>query len=88
MLQKDILNLLDYIVPYVAIAQCFGRFGNFFNIEAYGYQTKSLFRMGIETIDGYIEVHPTFLYEAISTFFIFVILKFFQRKRKFKGKVH
>ncbi len=85
--KKDILNFLDYIIPYVAIAQCFGRFGNFFNIEAYGYETTSFIRMGINTINGYMEVHPTFLYEAIATFAIFVILRFVQNKRKYKGQV-
>lgn len=85
--KKDILNLLDYIVPYIAIAQCIGRFGNFFNVEAYGYETNSIFRMGINTLDGYKEVHPAFLYEAISTFLIFIILKNIQKKRKFKGEI-
>lgn len=85
--KRDILNFFDYIIPYVAIAQCFGRFGNFFNVEAYGYETTSFIRMGIDTINGYIEVHPTFLYEAISTFIIFVILRIVQKKREYKGQV-
>lgn len=85
--RKDILNFLDYIIPYVAIAQCIGRFGNFFNVEAYGYQTNSIFRMGIQTLDGYIEVHPTFIYEAFATFVIFILLKIFQKRRKFKGEI-
>lgn len=86
--KKDILNFLDYIIPYVSIAQCIGRFGNFFNVEAYGYKTNSIFRMGIQTLDGgYIEVHPTFIYEAFSTFVIFILLKFFQKRRKFKGEI-
>lgn len=85
--KKDILNFLDYVVPFVAIAQCFGRFGNFFNIEAYGYETNSVFRMGIETVNGYMEVHPVFIYEAIATFLIFCILRIFQKKRKFKGEI-
>lgn len=85
--KKDILNLLDYTIPYVSIAQCIGRFGNFFNVEAYGYPTNSIFRMGIQTQNGYMEVHPTFIYEAISTFVIFILLKIFQKRRKFKGEI-
>ncbi len=85
--KKDILNFLDYIIPFVAIAQCIGRFGNFFNVEAYGYETTSIFRMGIHTLDGYKEVHPTFLYESICTFIIFLILNKIQKKRKFKGQI-
>ncbi len=85
--KKDFLNFFDYIVPFVAIGQCIGRFGNFFNVEAYGYETKSIFRMGIETLEGYKEVHPVFLYEAILTFSIFIILRILQKKRKFKGEI-
>lgn len=85
--KKDILNFFDCIIPYVAIAQCIGRFGNFFNIEAYGYETNSILRMGITTAQGYLEVHPTFLYEAISNFIIAIILIALQRKRKYKGQI-
>ena len=65
----------------------FGRWGNFFNQEAYGIETTSIFRMGIDTIDGYREVHPAFLYESISTFLIFLILRILQKNRKFKGEI-
>lgn len=83
----DFLDLCDYLVPYLAIGQSIGRWGNFFNIEAYGSSTNSVFRMGIETNSGYIEVHPVFLYESISTFVIFIILKIMQKNRKFKGQI-
>lgn len=79
----NVLSLFDYIIPYIAIAQSIGRFGNFFNMEAYGKQTSFLLRMGITTNNGYIEVHPTFLYEAFATFIIFLILKKCQKYRKF-----
>lgn len=85
--KKDVLNFFDCIVPYVAIAQCIGRFGNFFNVEAYGYETTSILRMGINTINGYMEVHPTFLYEALATLAIAIILLILQRKRKYKGQI-
>ena len=82
-----ILNFLDYVVPYVSIAQSIGRWGNFFNVEAYGERTNSIFRMGIECLNGYIEVHPVFLYESISTFLIFIFLKYMQKHRKFSGEI-
>ncbi len=85
--KKDVLNFFDCIIPYVAIAQCIGRLGNFFNVEAYGYETASIFRMGINTINGYMEVHPTFLYEMMSNFVIAISLLLLQRKRKYKGQV-
>ena len=43
--------------------------------------------MGIQTINGYIEVHPVFLYESVLTFFIFIFLRIMQKKRKFKGQI-
>jgi phosphatidylglycerol:prolipoprotein diacylglycerol transferase len=43
--------------------------------------------MGILTMTGYMEVHPTFLYEALATLLIFIILIFIQRKRDFKGQI-
>lgn len=42
-----ILDMLDYLVPYLALGQSIGRWGNFFNKEAYGTETTSLLRMGI-----------------------------------------
>jgi phosphatidylglycerol:prolipoprotein diacylglycerol transferase len=85
--KKSFLDLADYLIPYLALGQCFGRWGNFFNQEAYGSQTSSIFRMGLNTTFGYIEVHPVFLYESVSTFLIFIILRILQKKRKFKGQI-
>lgn len=82
----DILNFLDYITPFIAIAQSIGRWGNFFNIEAFGSKTSSFFRMGI-VINEYIEVHPVFLYESVANFIIFCILRRLQKNRKFKGQI-
>ena len=81
------LDLVDYLVPYFALGQSFGRWGNFFNVEAYGSVTKSIFRMGIESSTGYIEVHPVFLYESICTLLIFIILSVLKRRRKFEGQI-
>lgn len=87
MLKIDTLDLLDCVVPFVAIAQCLGRWGNFFNVEAYGVETTNFLRMGVNSAQGYIEVHPTFFYESVSTFVIFCILRILQQHRKFKGQV-
>ncbi len=85
---KDkLFDILDLTAPSVSIAQCIGRWGNFFNIEAYGTETTSFLRMGINTINGYIEVHPTFLYESIATLLIFIVLEIILRRRKYKGQV-
>ena len=83
----DNLDLLDTIAPAVALAQSIGRWGNFVNVEAYGTETNLPWKMGI--IENGIEkfVHPTFLYESICAFLIFIILVKLQNKRKFKGEI-
>lgn len=81
------LDFLDYIVPFVAIAQSIGRWGNFFNVEAYGYETTSFLRMRIIVENAVKEVHPVFLYESIADFIIFIILRKMQSTRKFQGQI-
>lgn len=81
------LDFFDYLAPFVALGQAIGRWGNFFNQEAYGTETYNLLRMGINTAEGYKEVHPAFLYESISNFLIFLILRKCQKNRKFKGEI-
>lgn len=50
-----ILDILDYFAPYLALGQCIGRWGDFFNGEAHGTETTSLFRMGIVGNGAYIQ---------------------------------
>ncbi len=81
------LDMLDYIVPYIALAQSIGRWGNFVNAEAYGYETNLPWKMGIESNLQIKYVHPTFLYESISTFIIYLILKRISKNRKYSGQI-
>lgn len=83
------LNLCDFCAPYLALAQSIGRWGNFVNREAFGEATNCFFKMGIfdENIGKYIFVHPTFLYESIITFTIFIILSVWKKKDCFKGQI-
>lgn len=83
----NILDVLDYVVPYVAMGQAIGRWGNFINIEAYGTETSNFIRMGIIENNIYKEVHPTFLYESIVTFFLFIFLFNIRNKRKYSGQL-
>lgn len=82
-----ILDIFDYVVPYLALGQAIGRWGNFFNREAYGIETNTLLRMGIIKNGRYIEVHPTFLYESICDLILFLILYCLRKKRKYKGQI-
>ena len=43
--------------------------------------------MGIFETGKYIEVHPTFLYESIITFFLFILLTAISNKRKYRGQL-
>lgn len=82
-----ILDLLDYIAPYLALSQSIGRWGNFVNVEAYGRGTNLPWKMGIETVNGIQYVHPTFLYESICTLTIFIILLKLSKNRKYSGQI-
>ncbi len=84
--------LLDVLVGGVLIGQIIGRWGNFMNGEAYGYETDILWRMGINKIsagglyNSYMEVHPTFLYESLWNLIGFLLMAIFYKKKKFHGQ--
>ncbi len=59
--KKPFWLFADVAMPSVALGQAIGRWGNFFNQEAYGYETDLPWAM---YIDGAYR-HPTFLYESI-----------------------
>ena len=89
--KQPFLPLLDVTMIGFLIGQALGRWGNFFNQEAFGYQTDSLFRMISENtvIDGkVVAVHPCFLYESVWCALGFVFLHIFNRKfQKYHGQV-
>lgn len=76
------IDLMDILVPSLALAQAVGRWGNFANAEAHGYETD--LPWGI-IIDG-VKVHPTFFYESLGDFLIFLFLIFYRKKNPDKGR--
>lgn len=82
-------DLADLVIPYLSLCQSLGRWGNFINQEAYGYECTMPWKMGIfnEQLGNYIYVHPTFLYESIFDFILFLILILTTKNRKFSGQV-
>lgn len=78
-----LLNLADLVFPSVAIAQAIGRWGNFFNSEAHGGPTDLPWAI---LVNGQ-RVHPTFLYESLFCFFLFIFLIWFTPKRRFTGQI-
>lgn len=78
------IKIADITVPSLALGQAIGRWGNFINQEAHGYQTDLPWAVIIDGV-GY---HPTFLYESIGDAIIFAFLFYFARKRqKYIGEV-
>ena len=89
----NFLKLMDVIVPSIIIAQALGRWGNFFNQEAHGGPVSEKFIQHFPKfiqkgmfIDG-TYYHPTFLYESLWDFLVFIILLIVIRKAKKKGLV-
>ena len=74
------VSLLDTILPSVILGQSIGRWGNFFNNEAFGLPTELPWKVFIPIQYRPIEFldkdffHPTFLYESIWNFLIFILL--------------
>ena len=80
--------VLDVVSLSFLIGQSIGRWGNFFNREAFGAETDVLWKMGLMKANGdIIYVHPTFLYESLWNACGFVILHFASKHRKFDGQV-
>ena len=85
--------LLDLVLLGFLIGQSVGRWGNFFNREAYGAETDIFIRMGLfKDADGnYSNVmhyfHPTFLYESLWNAAGFVMLHFLSKKRQYDGQI-
>lgn len=78
-----IWQLLDIIAPYLILGQAIGRWGNFFNQEAYGYEVSPDVVPWAMYIDGAYR-HPTFLYESIWDIIGFLLLIFASRSPKLK----
>jgi phosphatidylglycerol:prolipoprotein diacylglycerol transferase len=73
-------QLLDVGALGLPLAQAIGRFGNFFNYEAYGTETALPWKMFVPRTGLF--HHPTFLYEAVASLVIFTALFSFKGRLK------
>ena len=82
-------TILDMVLIGFLIGQSIGRWGNFFNREAFGAETDSFFRMGLTNVKTGVTsyYHPTFLYESVWNTLGFVLLHFASKKRKYDGQI-
>jgi len=77
---KNFWLLSAIIAPGLALAQAIGRWGNYFNQELFGKPTDFAWGIPIDIANrpleyiNYVYFHPTFLYESIGNFLIFLIL--------------
>ena len=83
--KEDVLAYVDLCIPTIALAQAIGRWGNYFNQEAYGRETMLPWAM---MVNGKF-VHPTFLYESIWCLLLgcFLIWLADSGRQKFKGQI-
>lgn len=98
----NFLDMADLALPYFALAQAIGRWGNFVNEEAFGINTTlpwgmTSLRISTQIVDlnlrtdlnvnPNLPVHPAFLYESLWNLVVFGILFAVSRKRKYRGQV-
>ncbi|NJM90091.1 MAG: prolipoprotein diacylglyceryl transferase [Hydrococcus sp. RU_2_2] len=94
--KTSLWQLLDPIIPSLALGQAIGRWGNFFNSEAFGQPSNLPWKLYIPPSNrppGYLDYeyfHPTFLYESIwnlLVFFILIYLFFWGLKHRDRLKI-
>ena len=82
MRHEKVWGILDVMGIGLLIGQLVGRWGNFFNREAFGYETEIFCRMGLSLNGTTIYVHPTFLYESLWNFLGFLLLNWHSKHRQ------
>lgn len=92
--KKRVWGYFDIVVPGVALAQAIGRWGNYFNQEAYGEAISNpsflYFPLTVKiencgcTMAARHGHMATFFYESVSCFLIFIILMLLTSKKKMK----
>ena len=85
--------LMDLVALGFLIGQSVGRWGNFFNREAFGAETTSFLRMGLMLTADRVPAaemhfyHPTFFYESVWNAIGLLILHLLSKKRKYDGQI-
>jgi phosphatidylglycerol---prolipoprotein diacylglyceryl transferase len=82
-----LLTYLDIVAPSLLLGQAIGRWGNFFNEEAFGGPTGLPWKLFIpepRRPPAFVDhqfFHPTFLYESLWNLAAFLLLYFVLRRR-------
>lgn len=86
-------NTADILSPSLILGQAIGRWGNFINQEAYGGPVTEGFMSAFpafirnQMYIGGSYHHPTFLYESVWDFGVFLFLTYFWPRRRVPGEV-
>ena len=93
--KKPAGDFMDFAAVYLPLGQAIGRWGNFFNQEAFGTNTDLPWGMISEGTRNYLysvqdkypginpnaPVHPTFFYEFLGNMVIFAVLLYIRRRQ-------
>ena len=81
--------VLDLVAIAFLIGQFIGRWGNFFNREAFGQVTESFLRMELVNPETGVfgAWHPTFLYESLWNLAGFILLHLLSKRRQYDGQM-
>lgn len=95
--KKNKLNfwqIVDWLAPALALGQAIGRWGNYFNQELFGLPTFGWWGIPIAVenrvigFENYEYFHPTFFYESVLCFILFLILwKLTKVSKKYFGLI-
>ena len=87
-------KLVDVVAPSLILGQAIGRWGNFFNSEAFGSPTDLPWKLFIPIqqrplgFEGFEYFHPTFLYESLwNLSVLWLLLILFTRASKPNSKI-
>jgi len=93
--KHSFLRVAGFAMPYIILGQAIGRWGNFFNQEAFGCGTTLPWGMTGDSISEWVNmqvannvpgysigtlVHPTFLYESLWCFAAFAFMLIYRKK--------
>lgn len=93
--KQSFVKIAGFAMPFIILGQAIGRWGNFFNQEAFGGPTTLPWGMNgneieefvhqqvMNGVDGYslgTLVHPTFLYESLWCFAAFAFMMVYRKK--------
>lgn len=79
----EFFKTADILVLGLPMAQAIGRWGNFINGEAHGGPTNLPWAI---LVDGQ-RVHPTFLYESVWDWLIFIYIFLIRKNKKYEGQL-